>query len=158
MTTASSAKDHEESQLTTASAAPTGGHTAQSLQVKKMTANLYTNDVAACVDFWVGRLSFEKTMEVPEGGNLAFAALRSGSIELMYGSYASLNKEVVVAEAYVKGTSTLFLEVNDVHGVSAAMADAPVVLPLHETFYGSTEFTVKDPAGHLITFAQFGKQ
>jgi hypothetical protein len=24
-------------------------------------------------------------------------------------------------------------------------------------FYGATEFTVKDPVGHLITFAQFGK-
>jgi hypothetical protein len=28
-------------------------------------------------------------------------------------------------------------------------------LPMHKTFYGATEFTVKDPAGHLITFAHF---
>jgi hypothetical protein len=24
------------------------------------------------------------------------------------------------------------------------------------TFYGSKEFGVKDPAGHILTFAQFG--
>jgi uncharacterized glyoxalase superfamily protein PhnB len=31
-----------------------------------------------------------------------------------------------------------------------------MVSPVHKTFYGATEFTVKDPAGHLITFADFG--
>jgi uncharacterized glyoxalase superfamily protein PhnB len=36
------------------------------------------------------------------------------------------------------------------------MKDVPMVLPVHKTFYGATEFTVKDPAGHLVTFAQFG--
>ena len=37
------------------------------------------------------------------------------------------------------------------------MQGAPTVTPVHQTFYGSTEFTVQDSAGHLITFAQFGK-
>ncbi len=33
-------------------------------------------------------------VEVPEGDNLAFAALENGAIELMYGSYSSLRKEL----------------------------------------------------------------
>lgn len=126
--------------------------------VKRMTPNLYTDDVAACVDFWVSRLHFEKTMEVPEdGGKLAFAALQKGPIELMYGSYASLKKDAAVSRAFERGTSFLFLEVDDIDETLSAMQGAPIVAPVHKTFYGSTEFTVKDPAGHLITFAQFGK-
>jgi uncharacterized glyoxalase superfamily protein PhnB len=131
--------------------------TQASLTVSKMTTNLYTDDVAACVRFWVDRLHFEKTMEVPEGRNLAFAALKKGNLELMYGSYSSLNKDAVTARAYHRGTSFLFLEVEDVDSVFAAMTGAAIVSPIHLTPYGATEFTVKDPAGHLITFAQFGK-
>lgn len=137
---------------------PAGSAQPNTLTVKKMTPNLYTDNVAACVKFWVDRLHFEKTMEVPgDGGNLAFAALQKGPIELMYGSYASLEKDAGVAHAYQRGTGFLFLEVEDVDQVFAAMKGAPIVIPLHKTFYESTEFTVQDPAGHMITFAQFGK-
>jgi len=127
------------------------------MTVTKLTPNLYTDDVATCAKFWTDRLQFEKTVEVPGEGGLAFAALQKGSLELMYGSYASLEQQADVARTYTRGTSFLFLEVDDLDAVLAAMQGAPVVLPVHKTFYGATEFTVKDPAGHLITFAQFGK-
>jgi uncharacterized glyoxalase superfamily protein PhnB len=126
------------------------------MTVKRLTPNLYTDDVKACVKFWVERLHFEATAEVPDGENLAFAALQSGTIEVMYGSYASLEKESGVAGSYQKGTGFLFMEVDNVDQALAAMQGVPILLPLHKTFYGATEFTVKDPAGHLITFAQFG--
>jgi uncharacterized glyoxalase superfamily protein PhnB len=128
------------------------------MNVRRLTPNLYTDDVAACAKFWVERMHFEKTMEVPDGGGgLAFAALQKGSIELMYGSYASLDKDPDSARAYQKGTGFLFLEVDDLEAALAATEGAPVVSPVHQTFYGSTEFTVKDPAGHLITLAQFAR-
>jgi uncharacterized glyoxalase superfamily protein PhnB len=127
------------------------------MAIRKMTPNLFTDDVQACVRFWVDRLHFEKTMEVPEGSGLAFAALQKGSVEVMYGSYASLEKDAGAAQAYRRGTSFLFIEVEDLDAVFTAMNGVPIVTPVHKTFYGSTEFTVKDPAGHLITFAQFGK-
>jgi uncharacterized glyoxalase superfamily protein PhnB len=130
---------------------------ARSLTINKMTATLYTEDVAACVRFWVEGLQFEKTVEVPDGAKIAFAAVQKGNIELMYGSYASLDAEAATARAYTRGTSFLFVEVEEVDGVFKAMANAPLVVPIHKTFYGATEFTVRDPAGHLITFAQFGK-
>jgi uncharacterized glyoxalase superfamily protein PhnB len=128
------------------------------MTLKQLTPNLYTDDVAACASFWVDRLQFQKTAEVPqEDGKLAFAALQSGTIELMYGSYASLEREPLVAGAFQKGTSFLFVEVDDLDAVLASMKNVPKVADVHQTFYGSTEFTVKDPAGHLVTFAQFGK-
>jgi uncharacterized glyoxalase superfamily protein PhnB len=86
--------------------------------------------------------------------NLAFAALENGTIELMYGSYSSLRKELGDATP-PRGPSYLFFEVDDLDAALSAMKDAPVVAPAHSTFYGSKEFTVTDPAGHLLTFAHF---
>jgi uncharacterized glyoxalase superfamily protein PhnB len=129
----------------------------KTMTVKRLTPNLYTDDVASCVKFWVDRMHFEKTAEVPDGKGIAFAALQKGNIELMYGSYASLEKEPLVAGSFQRGTGFLFIEVDDLDAVLAAMQGVPTVAPVHKTFYGSTEFTVKDPAGHLITFAHFAK-
>jgi hypothetical protein len=42
--------------------------------------------------------------------------------------------------------------------VLAALKDTKLEVEKHTTFYGSTEIGVRDPAGHFITFAQFGKQ
>lgn len=125
------------------------------MTVKRLTPNLYTDDVASAVKFWTERLDFEKTVEVPEEGGLAFAALQKGNIELMYGSYRSLENDLGVRDSYQRGTGFLFIEVDDLDAVLSAMTGVPMVSPVHQTFYGATEFTVKDPAGHLITFAQF---
>jgi uncharacterized glyoxalase superfamily protein PhnB len=124
------------------------------MQIKRMTPNLYTDDVAACVKFWVERMEFKPTAEVPEGDNLAFAALEKGPVELMYGSYNSLRKELGDAMP-ARGSSFLFFEVDDLDAALGAMQGVEVVAPVHSTFYGSKEFTVKDPAGHIVTFAQF---
>jgi lactoylglutathione lyase len=124
--------------------------------VKRLTPNLYTDDVESCVKFWVERMHFEKTVEVPDEGRIAFAALQSGAVEVMYGTWASLEKEPGVTGSYRRGTGFLFIEVDDLDAVLEAMKGVPMVLPVHKTFYGATEFTVKDPAGHLITFAHFG--
>jgi hypothetical protein len=29
-------------------------------------------------------------------------------------------------------------------------------MPVRTTFYGSKEIGIKDPAGHIVTFAEFG--
>jgi uncharacterized glyoxalase superfamily protein PhnB len=124
--------------------------------VKRLTPNLYTDDVESCVKFWVERMHFEKTVEVPDEGRIAFAALQSGGVEVMYGTWASLEKEPGITGSYQRGTGFLFIEVDDLDAVMVAMKGVPMILPVHKTFYGATEFTVKDPAGHLITFAHFG--
>lgn len=123
------------------------------MQMKRMTSNLYADRIEDCVDFWVNRLHFEKTIAVPGDAGLVFAAVQRGTIELMYGTYESLGKDL--AGRYQRGSSFLFVEVDDLDAVLGAMEGVELVLPVHKTFYGATEFTVADPAGHLITFAQF---
>ena len=124
------------------------------MQVKKITPNLYVEDVEPCAQFWVDRMGFQKTLEVPDGDKLAFAMLTKGDLEVMYGSYASLRKDREVAASIGTGASFLYLEVENLDPVLAAMKGAEVVKAEHTTFYGAREISVKDPAGHIITFAQ----
>ena len=93
---------------------------------------------------------------MPDGGKLAFVILQQGSAEVMYQSYASVEKDMPAILGDVrKGPSFLSLEVDDLNVIQAAVSDAEVYMPERTTFYGSREIGVKDPTGHFIIFAHF---
>jgi uncharacterized glyoxalase superfamily protein PhnB len=109
------------------------------------------------LNFWVDRLGFTKTAEVPDGNKLAFVILQKGTTEVMYQTYASVEKDnTQVAKDMHKGPTFLYLEVDDLDAVIAALKGVPVVMPVRTTFYGAKELGVKEPAGHFVTFAQYG--
>jgi len=127
------------------------------MTVKKLTPILFAEEIEPCLKFWVERLGFEKTIDVPEGNKLAFAILQKGGVELMYQTYASAEKDVSAVSPEVRrGPSFLYVEVDHLDETIAAMKGAAVVMPVRMTFYGAREIGVKDPVGHIITFAQFG--
>ena len=128
------------------------------MNVKRITPVLFVPEVEPCLKFWVDRLGFQKTAEVPDGDKLAFAMLQKGSVELMYQSYSSADKDVTpISQVVRKGPTFLYVEVDRLDDAIAATKGAEVVMPVRETFYGSREIGIKDPAGHFITFAEFQK-
>jgi uncharacterized glyoxalase superfamily protein PhnB len=136
---------------------PKAEERAKTMTVKKLTPVLFVEDVEPCVKFWVERMGFQKTVEVPDGNKLAFATLQKGSVELMYQSYASADKDVgAISQLVRKGPTFLYVEVESLDETIAAVKGAEVVIPVRTTFYGAKEIGVKDPAGHFVTFAQFG--
>ena len=127
------------------------------MTVRKITPILFAAEIEPCLKFWTDRLGFEKTIDVPEGNKLGFAILQKGGVELMYQSYASAEKDVSSTSAEVrKGPSFLYVEVENLDEIIAAIKGIPVVMPVRTTFYGAKEIGIKDPAGHLIIFAQLG--
>ena len=127
------------------------------MTVKKITPILFAAEIEPCLKFWMERLGFEKTVDVPEGNKLGFAILQKGAVELMYQSYASAEKDVSATSAEVrKGPSFLYVEVENLDEIIAAIQGIPVVMPVRTTFYGAKEIGIKDPAGHLVIFAQLG--
>lgn len=124
------------------------------VHLKKLTPNLYADEIESSVRFWMERLGFEKVLEVPAGAKLAFALLKKGDIELMYGTYASLAEDPAVSQGLSRGPSFLYIQVENLEEISGALAGTALVQPPHVTSYGAKELTVKDPAGHIVTFAQ----
>jgi uncharacterized glyoxalase superfamily protein PhnB len=128
------------------------------MPVKKLTPVLFVEKVESVLPFWTQHLGFIKTVEVPQGDRLAFVILQQGDAEVMYQSFASVDKDLPAIAADIrKGPTFLYLEVDDLETVKAATADMHIYMPERTTFYGSREIGVKDPAGHFITFAHFEK-
>jgi uncharacterized glyoxalase superfamily protein PhnB len=127
------------------------------MNVKRITAILLVDEVEPCVKFWTESMDFEKTAEVPDGDKVAFATLQKGGSEIMYQTYASVAKDHPHPDMLArKGPTFLYIEVDDLAATMAAATSAEMVMPERTTFYGSKEFGIKDPAGHVVTFAQFG--
>jgi uncharacterized glyoxalase superfamily protein PhnB len=143
--------------LFAASAAAQGEKTVKTIEVKRVTAVLLVEEIEPCLNFWVDRLGFTKTAEVPDGNKLAFVILQKGATEIMYQTFASVQKDdPQAAKDARKGPTFLYVEVDDLDAVISALKGVPVVMPLRTTFYGAKEIVVKDPAGHIVTFAQYG--
>jgi uncharacterized glyoxalase superfamily protein PhnB len=128
----------------------------KSMSVKRITPVLLVKEIEPVIPFWVGRLGFAKTIEVPDGNKIGFVTFQKGAAEVMYQTYASVEKDAPkeVSATAGKGPTYLYMEVDNLDAVLAAMKDVKIVMPVRTAFYGMKEFSVQDPGGHFITFAQ----
>ncbi len=125
--------------------------------MKKLTPVFVVVQIESCLDFWTGKLDFEKTVEVSEGDNLGFVILTRGNVEIMYQSRESVRKDIPSLAAAVSGAPTpnaIYIEVTDIDDLERRLVGEELVVPRRTTFYGSTEIGVREPAGNLIVFAQ----
>jgi uncharacterized glyoxalase superfamily protein PhnB len=126
-------------------------------EVKKITPILFAEELESSIRFWTEQLGFQKTVEVPEGNKIGFVILKKNGLELMYQSFASVDKDNAATGAAVrKGPSFLYIEVADLDAALEATNGAEMVMPVRTTFYQSKEFGIKDPVGHYLIFAQQG--
>ncbi len=123
--------------------------------VKKLTPVLFVDKIEPVLPFWTEHLGFVKTVEVPDGDRLAFVILQQGTVEVMYQTYASVDKDLpAILPDVRKGPTFLYIEVENLDALKPALKPATVYLPERTTFYGAREIGVRDPAGHFLTFAQ----
>ncbi|MFI5107115.1 MAG: VOC family protein, partial [Terriglobales bacterium] len=134
-----------------AAANSTSENTMKPAEVKKITPILFAPELEPCIKFWTGRMGFQKTVEVPEGNKIGFVILEKNGLELMYQSFASVEKDnPATAAAVRRGPAFLYIDVEDVEAALAATQGVEMVMPVRATFYHSKEFGVKDPAGHYM--------
>jgi len=121
----------------------------------KITAVLIVEEIEKSLPFWVDRMGFAKTVDVPEGDNLGFVILSRDGAELMMQTLASIRKDepkFAPDGICTKGT-VLFIEVDDFAGVRKRLEGYPIVMPERVTFYGMREIGVSEPNGHTVIFA-----
>lgn len=123
------------------------------MDVKRITPVLIVESIEDCLSFWTERLGFVRTAEVPHGDRLGFVILTSGATEVMLQSVASVREDVPELAGGAHRTA-LFVEVADIAAIQRRLGDWPRVVAQRETFYGTRETVVRDPAGNAVTFAQ----
>jgi catechol 2,3-dioxygenase-like lactoylglutathione lyase family enzyme len=120
--------------------------------MKSIVPNLIVASIEDCLTFYVERLGFSKTVEVPHDGKLGFVSLQRGALELMVQSRSSLAGDIagVDPDGF---RAALYIEVEQLAPIRTALQGWPRVIPERTTFYGAREIIVRDPAGNLIAFA-----
>jgi hypothetical protein len=112
------------------------------------------DEIEKSLTFWVERMGFEKTVEVPEGDRLSFVILVRDGSELMLQTIASARKDApVFVPDGPASRASLFIEVEDFADVVKRLEGYPVALPERTTFYGMREIGVIEPGGHNAIFA-----
>ena len=118
---------------------------------------LFYRDPLAALDFLERAFGFERVMMITDAdGNLAHSEMKFGDGYIMVGSeWASYTS----SPASVGGSNTQSLHVHldggiDEHCGRVVAAGAVIVRPLEDQFYGDRTYSVRDPEGHVWSFAQ----
>ena len=119
----------------------------------KITPVLFVEKIEPTIPFWVERLGFEKTVEVPNGDGLGFVIFQKGAAELMFQTRASVEKDLPQIAHLATPRGGTFIEVDDFDNVLKRMEGADVIMPERTTFYGMREILVREPGGNIICFA-----
>ena len=125
------------------------------MKIKRATPVLFADSVEATRDFF-RRAGFAATVEVPEGSKVGFCILDRDGVQVMVESRDNSNEAAPIrAKSKQSCASHVFVEVDDLDAVVAALGRSEIIVERHKTFYGSDELTYQAPGGHLVTFAQF---
>jgi uncharacterized glyoxalase superfamily protein PhnB len=119
----------------------------------KLTPVLCLDQIEKSLPFWVDRLGFAKTVEVPDGNRLAFAILVKDGAEVMLQTWESVKKDAPALVPASPAATFLFIEVEDFADILKRVAGCEVALAERTTFYGMREIVVREPGGHLVCFA-----
>jgi catechol 2,3-dioxygenase-like lactoylglutathione lyase family enzyme len=120
--------------------------------MNSIVCNLIVPAIEACLAFYVERLGFIRTVDVPHDGVLGFVILKRGDLELMLQSRASLAADIAGLDP--DGfRAALYIEVDQLAPIRQALNGWPLVVPERTTFYGAREIIVRDPAGNVVVFA-----
>ena len=120
----------------------------------KITAVLIVEEIEKSLPFWVDRMGFTKTVDVPEGDRLGFVILVRDGAELMLQTVESVRKDAPQFAPESRSNSVgLFVEVADFEDVLKRLNGYPIALADRTTFYGMREVGVFEPGGHTVIFA-----
>jgi lactoylglutathione lyase len=124
------------------------------------TPNLFTNDLDRSVGFYRDVLGFAVVTTVPDAPPFVFALLQRDDVTVYVNDMANASREMPDASgmaSVVVGRSgvTLFVHMEGIAALwETVRLQAPVVMPLKHQWYGLTEFSVADPDGYIVTFAE----
>ena len=123
--------------------------------MESLSPNIFVSDMKATVAFYQ-ILGFSVTMSVPEtGDDLVWAMMTNGKVTMMFQTFDSLADELPEISHTDGGSLLLYINLKDIKGFFEQIKDKVIVLKgLETTFYGATEFSIKDNNGYVLTFAE----
>jgi uncharacterized glyoxalase superfamily protein PhnB len=127
------------------------------MKLTSVTPNLITNDIDRATTFYRDVLGFSVVTTVPEAGPFVFVWLQRDDVNVFLNDAATVQKENPDARSLVVGSSgvAMFVHTEQVRDLwTEVQARATVIMPLKDQWYGMREFSIADPDGYVLTFAE----
>jgi uncharacterized glyoxalase superfamily protein PhnB len=125
------------------------------MKILRCTPVLFVDRIEPSLPFWIERLGFTKTAEVPHGDVLGFVILERDGLEIMMQTLDSAMADLPdVAKRFQLNSVSQFMEVDSLDEILKGSSGYNLLTPVRTTFYGMREAVVGDPAGFVLVFAQ----
>ena len=120
----------------------------------KLTPVLIVERIETSLPFWIDRMGFEKTVDVPGENGINFVILVRNGAEVMFQTAASVAEdEPRFAPKGESRLTSLFVEVDDFADTLKRLEGYPIAMAERTTFYGMREIGVFEPSGNIVVFA-----
>ncbi len=124
------------------------------MKVTGLTIELMVDDIQKTINFYKTMLGFEVTVSVPEKEPF-FVVMSSGSAKLMLYTRSQFSEEIPeFKEIPVGGSIAMYMNVDNIETLFGKIkGKVKIIQELHETDYGTKEFSFEDCNGYIIMLA-----
>ncbi|MBZ5536726.1 MAG: VOC family protein [Acidobacteriia bacterium] len=129
------------------------------VKIVRSTPIMIVDHIEPSLDFWMKRLGFKKTAEVPHGDELGFILLEKDGNQVMMQTRKSIaDDSPATLEHATQHTVVQYIDVDSLDAVLKCVEGMKLLMGPRETFYGAREILLRDPAGYMIMFAEQKKK
>jgi uncharacterized glyoxalase superfamily protein PhnB len=123
--------------------------------MESLSPNIFVKDINETIKFYQ-LLGFELVVTVPEtGNNLVWAMMAKGNVTFMFQTMASLGEELPDISRQDGASMLFYIKLKNIRTFFEGIKElVPVLKGLETTFYGATEFSIKDNNNYVLTFAE----
>lgn len=119
-----------------------------------ISPNIFVKDINQTIDFYK-QLGFQLVMTVPEQGEFIWAMMTNGDVSFMFQTFDSLADELPEIKRQDGGSLLFYIKLKNIRTFFESIKGKVTVLKgLEKTFYGATEFSIKENNGYVLTFAE----
>ncbi len=122
--------------------------------MKSIAPNIFVKDIAGTIAFYE-LLGFSVAVAVPEESDPVWVMMTCGEVNFMFQTFDDLGAELPAISRRSGGSLLLYIQIDRIREFHERIKDhVPVVKGLEKAFYGATEFSIVDPNGYILTFAE----
>ncbi|PZR37928.1 MAG: glyoxalase [Azospira oryzae] len=125
--------------------------------METVSPNIFVNDIHATIAFYQLLGFTEQDSVVIPSGEKIFSLMTHGTVTFMFQTFTSIEGQHPMVSRTDGGSLLLYIKMKGIQEYfEQVRAVVPVLSGLEKTFYGATEFSVRDNNNYLLTFAEHG--
>jgi uncharacterized glyoxalase superfamily protein PhnB len=122
--------------------------------MESLSPNIFVRDMNQTIDLYK-TLGFELIMTVPETGNFDWVMMKNGNVSFMFQTFSSVGESLPDVSRIDGGSLLLYIQLKNIRSFFESIKDKVTLISgLDKTFYGATEFSIRDNNGYVLTFAE----